>query len=195
MPTDAPLPCRPFTWRRCSPASACCSGPCRAAAYGDPRQRAPSRVVRDVDRGWIDVGTARSVYGVAVTLTANGVDHAIDLGRDRASSRGPQRRGVELMFRIGIDIGGTFTDCVVHTADGGAFIVKSPSTPGAFATGFMNALGAAAGRARSVPRGVARPHRHDRPRHHGIDQCRRHPRDRPDRPDRHTRPSRRADAA
>ncbi|HEY9215988.1 MAG TPA: hydantoinase/oxoprolinase family protein [Ancylobacter sp.] len=50
------------------------------------------------------------------------------------------------MFRIGIDIGGTFTDCVVHTQDGGAFIVKSPSTPGAFATGFMNALGVAAGR-------------------------------------------------
>lgn len=50
------------------------------------------------------------------------------------------------MFRIGIDIGGTFTDCVVHTADGDAFIVKSPSTPGAFATGFMNALGVAAGR-------------------------------------------------
>jgi N-methylhydantoinase A len=50
------------------------------------------------------------------------------------------------MFRVGIDIGGTFTDCVVHAADGTAIIVKSPSTPGAFATGFMNSLRLAAGR-------------------------------------------------
>lgn len=50
------------------------------------------------------------------------------------------------MFRVGIDIGGTFTDCVVHAPDGTAVIVKSPSTPGAFANGFMNALRLAATR-------------------------------------------------
>ncbi len=43
-------------------------------------------------------------------------------------------------FRVGIDIGGTFTDCVVHAAGAHRVIVKSPSTPGAFATGFMNVL-------------------------------------------------------
>jgi N-methylhydantoinase A len=50
------------------------------------------------------------------------------------------------MFRIGIDIGGTFTDCVVQVPGGTPLIVKSPSTPGAFATGFMNALQRAAER-------------------------------------------------
>lgn len=50
------------------------------------------------------------------------------------------------MFRIGIDIGGTFTDCVIHAPDGTMAIVKSPSTPGAFANGFMNALAVAAKR-------------------------------------------------
>jgi N-methylhydantoinase A len=51
-----------------------------------------------------------------------------------------------MTFRIGIDIGGTFTDCVVQTPDGAMTIVKAPSTPPAFATGFMNALSRAAER-------------------------------------------------
>ena len=51
-----------------------------------------------------------------------------------------------MTFRIGIDIGGTFTDCVVQTPDGAMVIVKAPSTPPAFATGFMNALSRAAER-------------------------------------------------
>lgn len=50
------------------------------------------------------------------------------------------------MFRVGIDIGGTFTDCVVQTPEGRVVIVKSPSTPGDFARGFMNALKVAADR-------------------------------------------------
>jgi len=51
-----------------------------------------------------------------------------------------------MTFRVGIDIGGTFTDCVVHAPDRPPVIAKSPSTPRAFATGFMNALEVAAGR-------------------------------------------------
>lgn len=51
-----------------------------------------------------------------------------------------------MTFRIGIDIGGTFTDCVVHAPDRAPIIAKSPSTPGAFAKGFMNALSVAADR-------------------------------------------------
>ncbi len=50
------------------------------------------------------------------------------------------------MFRVGVDIGGTFTDCVVQTSDGTMVIVKSPSTPGDFARGFMDALKVAADR-------------------------------------------------
>lgn len=51
-----------------------------------------------------------------------------------------------MTYRIGIDIGGTFTDCVIHAPDAVPLIVKSPSTPGDFSEGFMNVLGVAAER-------------------------------------------------
>ncbi|HVW48490.1 MAG TPA: hydantoinase/oxoprolinase family protein [Solirubrobacterales bacterium] len=47
-------------------------------------------------------------------------------------------------YRVSVDIGGTFTDCTVVAEDGTVTIGKSPSTPPAFATGFVNAVGAAA---------------------------------------------------
>ena len=43
-----------------------------------------------------------------------------------------------------IDIGGTFTDCVVADAAGGLGIFKAPTTPGRFEQGFMDVLGLAA---------------------------------------------------
>ena len=43
-----------------------------------------------------------------------------------------------------IDIGGTFTDCVVADAAGGLGIFKAPTTPGCFEQGFMDVLGLAA---------------------------------------------------
>ncbi|MDE0392694.1 MAG: hydantoinase/oxoprolinase family protein [Rhodospirillales bacterium] len=48
-------------------------------------------------------------------------------------------------FQVCIDIGGTFTDCVVSDADQRLRIFKTPSTPAAFELGFMNALKLAAG--------------------------------------------------
>ena len=46
-------------------------------------------------------------------------------------------------YQVSIDIGGTFTDCVV--SDGARLaVVKAPSTPPAFERGFMDALGLAA---------------------------------------------------
>ena len=35
-----------------------------------------------------------------------------------------------MSYRVCIDIGGTFTDCVVAEEDGRLSIFKSPSTPG-----------------------------------------------------------------
>lgn len=46
----------------------------------------------------------------------------------------------------GIDIGGTFTDCVIVSADGGLELLKVPSTPDDFSAGFYAALEAAANR-------------------------------------------------
>ncbi len=48
------------------------------------------------------------------------------------------------MFASCIDIGGTFTDLVVYSAERGLEIFKSPTTPGEFEKGFMNALALAA---------------------------------------------------
>jgi N-methylhydantoinase A len=48
------------------------------------------------------------------------------------------------MFASCVDIGGTFTDLVVYCAGRGIEIFKSPTTPGEFEVGFMNALRLAA---------------------------------------------------
>jgi N-methylhydantoinase A len=41
---------------------------------------------------------------------------------------------------VGVDIGGTFTDCVAVDADGQVTIGKASSTPPEFDRGFMDAL-------------------------------------------------------
>ncbi len=47
-------------------------------------------------------------------------------------------------FQVGVDIGGTFTDCVVIGSDGKMVAAKSPSTPPNFAQGMINAMTVAA---------------------------------------------------
>lgn len=49
-------------------------------------------------------------------------------------------------YQVGVDIGGTFTDCVVITSSGELLAAKSPSTPPAFANGMLNAMGLVAER-------------------------------------------------
>ena len=49
-----------------------------------------------------------------------------------------------MRFNVCIDIGGTFTDCVVSDADGRLEIFKVPTTPERFEQGFMDALSHAA---------------------------------------------------
>ena len=49
-------------------------------------------------------------------------------------------------FLVGVDIGGTFTDCVVLDADGSITATKSSSTPHNFAQGMLTAMGVAAER-------------------------------------------------
>jgi len=47
-------------------------------------------------------------------------------------------------FHVGVDIGGTFTDCVVVDGQGRLIAAKSPSTPPHFAQGMLSAMGLAA---------------------------------------------------
>ncbi len=49
-------------------------------------------------------------------------------------------------FQVGVDIGGTFTDCVVITDAGELVAAKSPSTPPHFAQGMLNSMAAVAER-------------------------------------------------
>ena len=49
-------------------------------------------------------------------------------------------------YLVGVDIGGTFTDCVVIDQKGGITATKSSSTPGNFAEGMLNAMRVAADR-------------------------------------------------
>jgi N-methylhydantoinase A len=49
-------------------------------------------------------------------------------------------------FLVGVDIGGTFTDCVVLDRRGGITATKAPSTPGNFALGMIDAMQVAAAR-------------------------------------------------
>jgi len=44
-------------------------------------------------------------------------------------------------YRIGVDIGGTFTDCVVADERGGRTVSKAPSTPGSLQDGVLEAVG------------------------------------------------------
>src|ERR1051326_7062839 len=49
-----------------------------------------------------------------------------------------------MSYLVGIDIGGTFTDCAIVDRAGRLLTTKVPSTPPDFARGMMDALGAGA---------------------------------------------------
>jgi N-methylhydantoinase A len=49
-----------------------------------------------------------------------------------------------MSYLVGIDIGGTFTDCAIVDGGGRLLTTKVPSTPGDFSRGMMDALGAGA---------------------------------------------------
>jgi N-methylhydantoinase A len=49
-----------------------------------------------------------------------------------------------MTYLVGIDIGGTFTDCAIVDGAGKLLTTKVPSTPGDFSRGMMDALGAGA---------------------------------------------------
>lgn len=49
-----------------------------------------------------------------------------------------------MSYRIGVDIGGTFTDCVLADDSGRRIVAKSPTTPGELEHGVLEAVGEAA---------------------------------------------------
>src|ERR1700753_1645325 len=55
----------------------------------------------------------------------------------RAAAR-HRRKGAEMGYLIGVDIGGTFTDCIAIDEQGTVTIGKALSTGPDFAAGFLN---------------------------------------------------------
>ena len=74
------------------------------------------------------------------------------------------------MYRIGIDVGGTFTDLVAVDGEGRVVIAKSASTPEDPSIGVMDGIGLLAAELRQGSPGAPGGHRSHRPRNHGGDQ-------------------------
>src|SRR5207248_3456415 len=69
-------------------------------------------------------------------------------GRDRAATGvAPTRVTGPAGYRVGIDVGGTFTDLICVTPDGEVLLDKTPTTPADQSAGVMNGLGQRAGAA------------------------------------------------
>ena len=68
----------------CRPGEAVASVTGAGGGYGDPLDRPSDKVAATVNRGWLSPERAEEVYGVALTLAANGVDHAVDEQRTSA---------------------------------------------------------------------------------------------------------------
>ena len=76
-------------------------------------------------------------------------------------------------WRVGVDVGGTFTDLVLIDAEGTLHVAKVPSTPSDPSLGVLAAVEAAAMQAGLTAREPARELLALRPRFHGRHQCRR----------------------
>ena len=120
-----------------------------------PFERDPSLVAADVAQGKISAKRARAVYGVVVDPATQALDApATAKARARtvpmrARAKTPGRptnatRGKVISvtaWRVGIDIGGTFTDAaLVDSETGQVRVVKVLTTPEDPARGFMTAL-------------------------------------------------------
>ena len=95
------------------------------------------------------------------------------------------------MYRIGIDVGGTFTDLVAVDDGGATTLAKVPSTPQDPSLGVLDGLDALAAAARPRPRRAAGADRAHRARHDGRDQRAARAQGRAGRPADDRRPSRR----
>ena len=157
----------PPTGSRCRPASASCSTTA-AAAVG----AIPSTATRRPCSTTCSTSTCRSRARAATTawcstgsledLTLE-IDEVATLDAPRTSC-GPNEP--EMGFRVGVDVGGTFTDLICVTPAGEIVLDKTPTTLDDQSTGVMNGLEQLADRfGVELDRVLPRP-RHPRARHH-----------------------------
>ena len=132
-----------------------------AGGWGDPLERDPAAVLKDVRNELLSAAKAADDYGVIVDTARWTVDAAATAKRreeirararlgGRAqgamarsaharSGRGTGRRMSE-RYRVGVDIGGTFTDIVLLGADGTLHTKKISSSVGNYAQAIVEGL-------------------------------------------------------
>ena len=108
-----------------------------AGGWGDPLLRDTALVAKDLRDGLVTVEGAARDYGVVAARRSAGDRR----GSDRRVARPKARR---MSLRVGIDIGGTFTDLVAIAADGRVLTRKAASTPHDYGEGIVAGLDRAA---------------------------------------------------
>lgn len=88
---DAPLPA--FHMETVRPRERMVFRTVSGGGYGNPHDRVPERVARDVNRGWISPSVAQATYNVSVVLAENGVDYVVDEQATSDLRSAPQAEG------------------------------------------------------------------------------------------------------
>ena len=107
--------------------------------WGDPLDRDPQAVLDDVLDEYV------SSRARAVTTASCSPDRSTTSPSRSMSPRPGARAGDPVGrvsgYRVGIDVGGTFTDLICVTPEGEVVLDKTPTTPDDQSTGVMNGLG------------------------------------------------------
>ena len=124
-----------------------------AGGYGDPLERDPAAVARDVQNEVVSRAAAGADYGVVLDdegrveaqATARlRAEHRRARALDGDAGRDPQLRpiimGRGMRFRVGVDIGGTFTDIVLLAEDGSTRTRKVSSSVDDYARAIAEGL-------------------------------------------------------
>ena len=96
--------------------------------WGDPLDRDPQAVLDDVLDEYVSVEGASRDYGVVLTGSLEDLTLAIDdVGdRTRSARADASRNEPDMGFRVGVDVGGTFTDLICVTPAGEVVLDKTP---------------------------------------------------------------------
>ena len=109
--------------------------------WGDPFARDPQAVLEDVWDEYVSIDGAERDYGVVITGSLEDMTLAIDTARPMRRARADAERAHVSGYRIGIDVGGTFTDLVLLREDGSVVLEKTPTTPADQSEGVLNGIG------------------------------------------------------
>ena len=112
-----------------------------AGGWGDPMEREPQAVLADVIAEKVSVERAQAVYGVVVDATRRTID--FECTRRLRARAHRHNRHIEVMsedIRLGVDVGGTFTDVVLLKSNGVAISKKTLSSPPNFGAAIKQSI-------------------------------------------------------